>query len=583
MRVLIIIPARGGSRGIPHKNLVQVGGLTLVARAVLTARQFVRRARLLDAMILVDTDSKEIAAEAEHWGATVPFLRPPELAADTTPTIDNVLFAIERLSSVTGMFDVVVLLQPTSPLRRLDDIESCWSQFDPKKSPSVVSLAQYGHPIEYALRLEEGGTVRWASGSPPQGTQRQDFEALTYPNGAVYIGTLDVWQGRSLIIPGVTRGVLMPLARSPQVDSADDLVIVRALAESQHRTELRDAPELHIGHRAIGAEHPPFVIAEVGINHEGQLAKALRMVDDAQAAGAECVKFQCHVIDDEMIPNSVVPGNASESIWDIMSRCALSEAEERQIKAFVESKGMIYLSTPFSRAGADRLDRMGVSAFKIGSGECNNYPLVRHIAGFGKPVILSTGMNDLDSIQPAVEILRGAAIPFALMHCTSMYPTPYDKVRLGALRELAVRFPDAVLGLSDHAIGIHMCLAAIPLGARLLEKHFTSDRSWPGPDIPISIEPAELRELLTGSRAVFEALGGHKTILPEEQPTIDFAYACVVATRHIAAGERLTSQNIWVKRPGSGEISAADFDTLLGKVAVREITKDAQLSSSDVA
>jgi sialic acid synthase SpsE len=342
-------------------------------------------------------------------------------------------------------------------------------------------------------------------------------------------------------------------------------------------------PELRIGERWIGAAHPPLVIAEIGINHEGDAAKARRMVDDAHAAGAECVKFQCHVIDDEMIPNSVIPGNASESIWDIMSRCALSEREDRCLKEYVESQGMLYLSTPFSRAAADRLEAMGVRAYKIGSGECNNYPLIRHVASFGKPVILSTGMNDLESIQPAVEILRQRSLPYALMHCTSMYPTPYANVRLGALNDLAGRFPDAVLGLSDHSIGNYTCLAAVALGARVLEKHFTSDKSWPGPDIPISIDPAELRDLVEGSRAVFAALGGRKSVLAEEQPTIDFAYACVVAIRDIAGGDTFSLENIWVKRPGTGAIRAASFEGLLGRVAARPIRKDAQLALEDLA
>lgn len=348
------------------------------------------------------------------------------------------------------------------------------------------------------------------------------------------------------------------------------------------RLERAAVPELQIGDRRIGDAHPPFFIAEVGINHEGSVDKALRMVDDARAAGAECVKFQCHVVDDEMIPNRVVPGNATEPIWDIMSRCALSEAEERRIMAHVESGGMTYLSTPFSRAAADRLERMGVRAYKIGSGECNNYPLVRHIARLGKPVILSTGMNDLRSIRPAVDILREARVPFALLHCTSLYPTPYDKVRLGALRDLAACFPDAVVGLSDHSLGNYTCFAAVALGARILEKHFTSDRSWPGPDVPISIDPAGLRDLLTGTRAVFEALGGSKTILDEEAVTISFAYACVVATRDILAGERLSMDNIWVKRPGTGTIKAAEFESLLGRTAARSIPKDTQLAYADI-
>lgn len=336
--------------------------------------------------------------------------------------------------------------------------------------------------------------------------------------------------------------------------------------------------EITIGTRKIGPNNQPLVIVEIGINHEGRVDKALKMVDDAAAAGAECVKFQCHIIEDEMIPNDVIPGNADVSIWDIMSRCALSEEEDVFLKEYVESKGMIYLSTPFSRAAADRLERMGVLAYKIGSGECNNYPLIEHIAQFGKPVILSTGMNDLESIDKAVQILRRYRIPFALMHCVSMYPTPYDKVRLGSLPEMAERFPDAVLGLSDHSINNYTCFAAVPLGASILEKHFTSSMEWPGPDVPISIDPRGLKDLIDGTKAIHMALGGRKEILPEEQPTIDFAYASVVTIREIHKGEAFTRDNLWVKRPGTGQILAREFDDILGKHAASDIAADTQLS-----
>ena len=341
-------------------------------------------------------------------------------------------------------------------------------------------------------------------------------------------------------------------------------------------------PELKIRNRLIGPEHTPLVIAEIGINHEGSFEKAIQMVDDAARVGCECAKFQCHVIDDEMIPNSVVPGNAKETIWDIMSRCALSEADEVRLKEHVEDRGMIYLSTPFSRAAADRLEGMGVPAYKIGSGECNNYPLIRHIAALGKPMILSTGMNDIQSVEPAVAILREANVPFALMHCTSMYPTPYNKVRLGALRDLAEAFPDAVLGLSDHSLGNYTCFAAVSLGAAILEKHFTSDPEWPGPDVPISITPLELKQLIEGTKAIKAALGGHKTILPDEKPTIDFAYACVVSICDIQAGEDLTDKNIWVKRPGTGEIKAVDYERVLGKRARSNIARNTQITWKDL-
>jgi len=260
-------------------------------------------------------------------------------------------------------------------------------------------------------------------------------------------------------------------------------------------------PEITLAGRKIGPEHAPLVIAEIGINHEGDYAKAERMVRDAHAVGCECVKFQCHVVEDEMSPQAkkVIPGNADVSIYEIMERCQLGEADERRLMELVRSLGMIYLSTPFSRAAADRLESMGVPGYKIGSGECNNYPLVDHIAGFGKPVILSTGMNSMDSIAKSVDILRRRGVPYGLMHTTSMYPTPPEKVRLGAMVELMDAFPYAVVGLSDHTLTIYPCLGAAALGGCMLERHFTSDKSWPGPDVSLSMDPQEMKQLIEGS------------------------------------------------------------------------------------
>jgi N-acetylneuraminate synthase len=336
-------------------------------------------------------------------------------------------------------------------------------------------------------------------------------------------------------------------------------------------------PELEIAGRKIGPDHPPLVIAEIGINHEGSFEKAIRMVDDAAAAGCECVKFQAHVIEDEMIPNDVIPGNAKESIWDIMKRCALTYDEDVRLKAYVESKGMIFLSTPFSRAAAVQLEKMGVSAYKIGSGECNNYPLIEHIARYGKPVIMSTGMNSLESIGRGVAIFRKHKVPYALLHCTSIYPTPYEKVRLEAIGQMRAAFPDAVLGLSDHTLTIWPCVGAVSLGASILERHYTSDKTWPGPDIEVSMDPAELRTMLEASRIIHRSLRGEKGILKEEQPTIDFAYACVVATADIAAGAKLGEDNVWVKRPGTGQIKAIDYEKVLGRVARTGIKKNEQI------
>ncbi|MDP6085966.1 MAG: N-acetylneuraminate synthase family protein [Nitrospinota bacterium] len=339
--------------------------------------------------------------------------------------------------------------------------------------------------------------------------------------------------------------------------------------------------EFQIGDRKIGDGFSPFVIAEVGINHEGEFSKAIELVDAAVESGADCIKFQCHITEAEMVPTDMKPGAISEErLWDIIKRCELTENEERRVKDYCEKKGILYLCTPFSREAGDRLENMGVLGYKIGSGECNNLPFLEHISRKGKPVILSTGMNDIPSVRKSVEIFRKNNVPLMLMHCTSMYPTPYENVRLGAILELKREFGLPV-GLSDHSIGIYTCLGAVALGACALEKHFTITREWPGPDVSISIEPAELAELVKGSRAIHAASNGSKDILPGEQPVIEFAYASIVSIRDIEEREKFTLDNLWVKRPGTG-IPAAELGLTLGRRARRSLKSDVTLTPEDI-
>ena len=342
-------------------------------------------------------------------------------------------------------------------------------------------------------------------------------------------------------------------------------------------------PFIEIGNRKVGIDFPPLVIAEIGINHEGSLKTAFDMVDSAFRAGVEVVKHQTHIVDDEMTAaaKNVVPGNAKDSIYNIMKRCSLGEEDEIQLKNYVESKGMIFLSTPFSRAAADRLQKMNVSAFKIGSGECNNYPLLQHIAKFGKPVILSTGMNSIKSIEKAVAIFNDNKIPLALLHTTNLYPTPPNLVRLGAMQMMHKSFPNKVFGLSDHTTSNHACFGAVALGASILERHFTDTMQRTGPDIVCSMDENACKELIHGSKLIWEMRGGIKQPSNEEQVTMDFAFATVCAITDIKKGETLSKENIWVKRPGTGEIFAEKFQSLLGKKASRNIKIDEQLKWGD--
>jgi len=343
-------------------------------------------------------------------------------------------------------------------------------------------------------------------------------------------------------------------------------------------------PVIEILNRKIGLDHDPLIIAEIGINHAGNITTAKKMVDAAEKAGVEIIKHQTHIVEDEMSyqAKSVIPGHTKESIYDIIESCSLSINDEIELQNYVINKNMIFISTPFSRAAADQLELMNVPAYKIGSGECNNYPLIEHIAEFKKPIILSTGMNDIKSIRESVQILRKNNIQYALLHCTNIYPTPPHLVRLEAMRELSDEFPDAVVGLSDHTTDNLACFGAVALGASILERHFTDNMDRIGPDIINSMDGNACSELIKGSKILKLERGGHKGPVKEEQPTIDFAYASVVTINDIKKGEVFNSKNLWVKRPGTGPLYAENYSSILGMKASKDINKDTHLQKSQI-
>ena len=340
-----------------------------------------------------------------------------------------------------------------------------------------------------------------------------------------------------------------------------------------------------IGNRFVGDKFKPLVVAEIGINHEGKMWKAKKMIDDAAKSGCECVKFQYHIPENEMIKNNTIPGNSKESIWNIIKRCTFNHREELEIFDYVKKKKLIYLSTPFSKEAAQKLYEMGVSGFKIGSGECNNYPLIEFISKFKKPIILSTGMNDLKQIKKSVKIIKKNKCDIAILHCVSLYPTPYSKLNLNRMIKIKKMFKNIPIGLSDHSLGIHASLAAVSLGANIIEKHFTSSKRWRGPDIPISIDKSELQDLKRFSDDIYSILStnvSENKMRNFEKKTIDFAYSSVVSLKKISKGEKLTKRNIWVKRPGLGDYLAEDFTKLLGKFAKKKIEANKYIRKKDL-
>jgi sialic acid synthase SpsE len=243
---------------------------------------------------------------------------------------------------------------------------------------------------------------------------------------------------------------------------------------------------------------------------------------------------------------------------------------------------MIYLSTPFSRAAADFLEEIGVLAYKIGSGEADNLPLIRHIARFGKPIILSTGMQSIDTIRASVEILERSGVEYALLECTNLYPSPPEIVSLKGVTELRTAFPNVPVGFSDHSIGPDMALASVALGACILERHYTDSRYRAGPDIINSMDPAELRHLIDRSKEIWIAANNPKQRTEAEESVYRFARASVVADRDLPEGHLITEADIWARRPGSGEIAGYDFDKVVGKTTTRALPRNTQLKWADL-
>ena len=343
--------------------------------------------------------------------------------------------------------------------------------------------------------------------------------------------------------------------------------------------------QFKIGNITIGKNLPPVVIVELGINHNGDLDVAIDIVDKAIGAGATIIKHQTHVVDDEMSyeAKKIIPANSNKTIYDIIKKCALDEVDEKKLMNHVVSKKKVFISTPFSKAAADRLGKFNIPAFKIGSGECNNHFLVDYICKFKKPIIMSTGMNSIKSISKSVQTIRKHKLPFVLMHCTNIYPTPNELVRLDCIQDLKKAYPDAIVGLSDHTSSIYSCLGAVSLGARVLEKHFIDNKKKRrGPDISASMDTDELKQLIEGANKIFEARGSNKKPLKEEAKTIAFAFQSVVSTQNILKGERLSLKNIFLRRPGNGEFKVKDFNTILGKRAKRDIKKNFQIKSRDI-
>lgn len=576
-KILFLIPARGGSKGFPGKNLARLAGIPLVGRS---ARVACQAASVLGpgCRAVCSTDDLAIADAAREWGAEVPFLRPAGLATDGARTMDVVFHSLDALGDA---FDVVVLLQPTSPLTEAEDILGA-IRLHLKAEAPVISVCAAEHPVEWLYRMEEDGCL--SPVLPAKNVhQRQAADVAYRLNGAVYVASPETLRQAGSFLTGSTRGFVMPADRSVDVDAPLDLTVANAILEA------REVPCIEIAGKKIGPGHPCFIIAEAGVNHNGNLDLALKLVDAAAAAGADAVKFQTFRA--EKVISRTAPmadyqranTGRAESQLEMVKRLELSPAQHKEIREYCSQRDILYLSSPFDEESVDLLVEMGVPALKIGSGELTNHDLLGYIARQGLPVLLSTGMSTMKEVDDALAVIRAnGALSVVLFHCVSSYPSAPSDCNLAAIDTMRNEFLLPV-GWSDHTLGIHISVAAVARGADLIEKHFTLDKQQPGPDHVASLDPTELQELVRAIRDVERSIGtGVKMRQRSEENTATVARRSIHAARALPAGHRIGRQDLVLLRPGTG-IPANWIERIVGRFTRRYIQSGEAFSEMDLS
>lgn len=578
MRVLGLVTARGGSKGLPGKNLARIAGRPLVAWAHRALDQL--RERRPGIVLRLSTDDPAIArAWPEHDRPDA--LRPPSLARDDSTSLEVVEYELDRMREAGEPFDAVLLLQPTSPLLTVDDLDAMWARFE-GGCASVVAVGPWDHPPRWAMTMDAGGRLRpmmdWSDGP------RQGEGGALRPVGAYLCSTGFLSARRAFIVPGESEGVVVPRERAVDIDTGADLELARILLGAS-RAETR----IELGDRAIGAGERVFVIAEAGVNHNSDAGLARRLIDAAAGAGADAVKFQT------FDPALLVTRSARMASYqranlgvdrgqaEMLAGLRLDERELPGLKAHAEAAGLVFLSSPFDLGSARLLRDLGVPALKIGSGELTNHPFLAGLAGLGLPLLLSTGMATLDECEDAAAVVRGNGNPpVAWLHCVSAYPAPESSTNLLAMDSLRAALGGPV-GLSDHTPGVAVAVAAVARGARVIEKHLTLDRTLPGPDHAASLETPAFASMVEQIRLVESAMGdGIKAPAPCEFDTIRAARRSLVATRDLPAGHVLTPGDLTTKRPATG-LPPVMLGRVVGRRLVRAVEADQTLARDDLA
>ncbi len=566
--IFALVPARGGSKGVPRKNARTVAGVPLLGDAV---RKTLRAAQLLGAQarVVCSTDDAELADVAREWSAEVPFLRPAPLATDAATSMDVVLHALETLSIPDDT--LVLLVQPTSPLSTAEDIAAVVRLARETGAPAL-SVAASAHPRSWMWGQQPDG--RLLLPTEDVGHQRQSSAATVTPTGAAYAATAGhLRKHRSFMGPD-TRGAVMPASRALDVDHPDDLSTADAVLRARVATPMR------LGNgRMVGPGHPCFVIAEAGVNHNGKVDLGLRLIDAALEAGADAVKFQTFKTDKAIRKGTPKAGyqvqqTGGGTMEDMVRALELSPRDHQRLWDHARERGITIFSSPFDPDSVSVLTALGVPVIKLASGEITNRFMLEAVAATGLPLIMSSGMANLPEIERALQVLAAShSGPVSLLHCVSSYPAPPSSLNLRAMETMQAAF-GLPTGWSDHSMGPSASVAAVAMGACIVEKHITLDRTMEGPDHTASMEPADFKAMMATIREL-EAMKGspEKRLQPEETDVRKLARRSLVARTDLPAGTVLTRDHFETKRPGTG-ISSMDLPSVLGRRLTRALAAD---------
>ena len=568
--VLFLILARGGSRRIPGKNLRTVAGIPLVAHAVRIARRAAASVPDGPHAVVVSTDDPSIAVVARAWHAEVPSLRPASLATADATSTDAAVHVLAQLAERGRHFRALVLVQATSPLTDPPDIVAAVERHAAGNGAPVVSVVR-SHPATWHVAAD--------TGAAPSGTGAGADRLLA---GAFYVFAPDrLATGRAWNSDGNAAVVEVPAERAIDIDEPYDLAMAEALARA------RPVAHVRLGDREVGPGRPAFVIAEAGVNHDGDVDVAHRLVDAAADAGADAVKFQT------FDPSSLAATHAPLAGYQVgvveagdqramLERLALPNDAWAALQRHAMDRGVVFLSSPFDVASAELLDALDVPALKVASGELTNHPFLAVLAGMGRPLLVSTGMADMLEVADALDAIAAAGDPpVALFHCVSSYPAPVADANLHAMATLRAAFGRPT-GWSDHSLGIELPTAAVALGAELIEKHLTLDTTRPGPDHRASLDPAAFARMVEAIRSVEAALGdGHTVPTADELATAAVARRSLHWRRDVRAGSPIAADDLVALRPGSG-IPPSAFAELVGNRTSRDVQGGRLVERADI-